>query len=131
MLEPVAGYSDVKAAVKLIDLNFGARASVSQIIADEGDGQAVPLSGIFLNLARGALKNRQFDLPLDASRLKGFHLTKVYPLDPSGWIRVVLAPGALTPRPNIMIPEIPAAGPIAGNSTVPNPTPTPVEPATR
>ncbi len=108
---PNPGTSQVKASMKLVDLNFGTRATVSQITSDEGDGRPVPFSGVFLNLARGTLRNRLFEVPIDASQLRGFSLKKVYPLDPSGWIRVVLGPGGTvaTPASSAQATPAPAA----------------------
>lgn len=78
---------------KLVDLNFGARATVSQLGADgETVAQRIALGGVFLNLIRAGARNRPIELPLPTQNLRGFALASVSPLDPSGWMRVILTP---------------------------------------
>lgn len=81
--------------LKLVDLSFGSRAKVEQFSDVPGQPpRPNPFGTIALGFVQGAVRGKSFDAPLSSLPLRGFALTSISALDPSGWIRVVLTPTA-------------------------------------
>jgi hypothetical protein len=78
------------ARVASFDPGPGARV----LAIDEDEAQATPLNAftgqLVLSVLRNRLQGQPLNVPLDAANLGGFALADVSPLDPSGWMRVVL-----------------------------------------
>jgi hypothetical protein len=98
----------------------GARARVLAINDDES--KATALSGLsstpVLAVFGSKLKGMPIDIPLSDLNLPGFVLTSVSPIDPTGWVRVVLAPTPAAdngPR----LPTTPAAEPVKTTTAEP------------
>ncbi len=77
---------------KVEDLVWGSGSKVQTIGEDES--QAAPMGPFQANIAlagfRTKLEQVPIQAPLSALKIPGFDLAEVSPLDPSGWIRVVL-----------------------------------------
>ncbi|WZO97224.1 hypothetical protein EP7_004247 [Isosphaeraceae bacterium EP7] len=62
---------------------------------NDDESKAVPLSGLTTNIvlaaARLKIQGQPLDLPLSNLPLRGFIIREVSPLDPTGWMRLVLA----------------------------------------
>jgi hypothetical protein len=78
------------ARVAAFDPGPGARV----VAIDEDESKATPLnaftSSLVLSVLRNRIQGQPLNLPLDSANLGGFALAEVTPLDPSGWMRVVL-----------------------------------------
>lgn len=69
----------------------------SQVFAvNDDEAKAAPLtaftSTFVLGIIRARLQGQPIDVPLKPAQLRGFAINRVSPLDPSGWMRVVLTP---------------------------------------
>ena len=100
---------------KVEDLVFSDNSKVFTIADDEGDAkQMAPLQARFaLAGFRTKLQQTPIKAPLTNLNLKGFDIGEVSPLDPSGWMRVVLVPNG---EP-VNVPR----EPIGGGETLPVP----------
>jgi len=105
----------------------------SKVLAvNEDEDKAEPLTaftGAFVSgILRTKLRGKPFDVPLNNVKLKGFAINSVYPLDPSGWLRVVLVPTKETST--VKPPTLNPSGPPVPASSTPTPTAS-TAPATR
>jgi hypothetical protein len=70
---------------------------------NEDEDKPTQLNAFVANLVLAVfgnkLKGQPIDVPLSNLAIPGFTLSKVSPLDPSGWIRVVLTPNENSPPP--------------------------------
>lgn len=91
---PATGDVPIKLAGRIEGFDAGPGAEVLAINDDES--KAVPLTAftrtLVLNVFGSRLKGRPIDAPLGDLNFPGFTLTSVSPVDPTGWIRVVLTP---------------------------------------
>ena len=51
-------------------------------------------STFVLNILANRMKGQTIDTPLAGLNLPGFELASVSPIDPTGWVRVILTPVA-------------------------------------
>lgn len=90
--DPAGGPARLVARVENFDPGPGNRV----IAINDNEDQGVPMNGLAANFAFLAFANRlrgqSFDAPIDRLKLPGFALSTVSPIDPTGWMRVVLTP---------------------------------------
>lgn len=112
----------------IADFVHGTDARVQAIWDNEANPTTLdPFRGnLVLGVIRGELQKKPLNVPLNSVPLKGFVLKNVSPLDPSGWIRVVLSPTGESP----IAPPAPAApAPAQSAEVAPAPAPAPAEAA--
>ena len=92
-IEPQRGELPIRLAGRVEEVDFGSDVTVTPLTADEEGGAplnrlatAAVLAGV-----RTKIQGQPIDVPLSAVRLPNFVLGSVSPLDPSGWLRVVLS----------------------------------------
>jgi hypothetical protein len=122
-VEPQTEKTPVRLTGRIVDFSPGPGAKVFAINEDEA--QAAPLtaftSAFVLNIFGNKLKGQPIDVPLSNLQLRGFAISSVSPLDPSGWIRVNLVRTSASPGAGIQAP--PGAAPVTpAPSPAPNPT---------
>ena len=75
---------------------FDAGPGAKVFALNEDENKPVPLPAFTSAIALGVLRNRiqgqPIDVPLNDPNLRGLAINHVSPLDPSGWMRVVLTP---------------------------------------
>lgn len=75
---------------------FDAGPGAKVFALNEDENKPVPLPAFTSTIALGVLRNKiqgqPIDVPLNDPNLRGFAINQVSPLDPSGWMRVVLTP---------------------------------------
>ena len=75
---------------------FDAGPGAKVFALNEDETKPVPLtaftSAIVLGVLRNRIQGQPIDVPLNDPNLRGFAINQVSPLDPSGWMRVVLTP---------------------------------------
>lgn len=82
---------------KIGEFTFDPESRVEGLGDDESKAQSLNLitrSTVLGGLA-GQIANRPIDAPIQISRLQGLSFHKASPLDPTGWMRVVLLPNGL------------------------------------
>ena len=104
---------------KVEDFVYGITSKVQTIGDDES--QVTTLGPFQGNIALAGFRTKLQQVPIHAPlgnlKIQGFDINEVSPLDPSGWMRVVLAPNG---QP-VNIP----GGPMGGGGGAPTPAPTP------
>ena len=94
---------------KIEDFVHSANSKVLAIFDDEAT--AVPLDPFRANIVLGGFRTKlqqtPIHVPLTGLKLQGFDIASISPLDPSGWMRVVLAPNGQ--------PVKTPGGPVASN----------------
>ncbi|WP_435021378.1 hypothetical protein TA3x_002343 [Tundrisphaera sp. TA3] len=118
---------------KVEDFVASSDAKVLGILDDEN--AAVPLGPLQANLIlagfRTKLQQVPINVPLTQLRIPGFDLRTISPLDPSGWMRVVLYPnGQPIPKPGQQVAQVeaPAPAPAVAAPAVAAPAPAVVTP---
>ena len=93
-IAPASGSLPVRLAGRIEDFDAGPGAQVFAVNDDEAKPTPLPAftSVAAFNVFAAKLRGQPIDIPLGTLRLPNFALTEVSPLDPSGWIRVVLSP---------------------------------------
>ena len=112
-VSPAEGDQPIRLKGKIEGFDPGPRARVFAINDDES--KAAPLNGFnsapILAVFASKLKGMPIDVPLSSVNIPGFVLTSVSPIDPTGWMRVVLSPTpAAAAGPTL--PTTPAAEPV-------------------
>ncbi|MBX6312738.1 MAG: hypothetical protein IRY99_07460 [Isosphaeraceae bacterium] len=91
---PAKGQLPIRLSGRIEEFDPGPGAQVYAI--DESEEKAVPLTAftrtIVLNTFGNRLKGQPIDIPLSQIRLPNLELTSISPLDPSGWIRIIMTP---------------------------------------
>jgi hypothetical protein len=105
--------------VKVEDFVPSGNSKVQTLFDDEA--KPTTMGPFQANLALLAFKNKLMQVPIKAPlttlNIPGFSLTQISPLDPSGWMRVVLMPNGqpinLQARPASAVPPQPSSNPTA------------------
>lgn len=97
--DPSGGPGKVQA--RIVGFEAGEDATVLAINEDEAQATALNrfTSTIVLAAFGSKLTGQTADLPVDTLNLPGFELTSISPIDPTGWMRIVLTPRANAPAP--------------------------------
>jgi hypothetical protein len=96
--------------VKVEDFVHSTNSKVQTIFDDESKPTTIgPFQANFALLGfKTKLQQVPIKLPLTSLEIPGFNLTEISPLDPSGWVRVVLSPNGqpvnLAPKPAVTAP---------------------------
>jgi hypothetical protein len=116
-VEPRTDKEPLRLTGRIEGFDPGPQARVYSLNDDESKPTALtPIATVFvLGIMRSKLQGQPIDVPLSNLQLRGFTITSVSPLDPSGWIRVNLARTSVSPGAGIQAP--PGAEPI--NPAVP------------
>lgn len=95
-LEPASGDAPMRVKGRIAGFDPGPAAKMFAVQDDESKAQPMTTftSALIFGLARARLQALTFDVPLNDLKLKGVTVRSVSPLDPSGWVRVVLDPTA-------------------------------------
>ena len=80
--------------MKVENFDEGPGATILTIFDDESKTTTMNrfTSGLVFKGFGNQLRTQSFDAPLGSLNLPGFALTSVSPIDPTGWMRVVLSP---------------------------------------
>jgi hypothetical protein len=91
-IEPERDQLPIRLSGRIEAVEFGANTTVTGLVEDEEKGTRLNriLASAVLATVRSKLQGQPINVPLSAVRLPGFALASVSPLDPSGWIRVIL-----------------------------------------
>lgn len=98
---PASGSAPTEVDAHVEDFVFSSGSKVQTIFDDESKPTTMgPFqSNIALAGFRTKLQQAPIKVPLTSLNIPGFSLTRISPLDPSGWVRVVLTPNGLPVRP--------------------------------
>ncbi len=111
-VSPASGDQPIRLKGKIEGFDPGPRTRILAINEDES--KAVALSGLnstpILAVFGSKLKGMPIDVPLANVNIPGFVLTSVSPVDPTGWMRVVLSPAPVAAVPTL--PATPTAEPV-------------------
>jgi hypothetical protein len=119
-ITPPEGNTPMRISGRVEEFDPGQGAQVHSINEDES--QATPLNAFtriaVLRTFAARLQGQPLDVPLPGAKLPNMSIRSVSALDPSGWIRIVLAPGAQAPaavaQPAARPQPQPAAAPTTG-----------------
>jgi hypothetical protein len=102
-VEPQTELQPIRLSGRIVGFEPGVGAKIYAVQDDESKAQPLTAfsSGLIFRVVRAKLMGQPIDVPLSNVQLRGFAIRSVSPLDPSGWIRVILDRTSASPNAGI------------------------------